>query len=122
VTYGNSSVGFNNVTGKSYWVNSSGTKVAVEVNSPPIDTPAPTVALSAQAMYDRALLNVGPRPKEIRALMAGTPGAIGNKDIRRTIQRLKDKIGRWTNHVDRRPTLGHDHATPTALIYLANSL
>ena len=99
VSYGATDAGIDGVNGKPYWLDGT-TKKAVEVTSPPIDTPTPTVALTAQEIYDRAVLNIGPRPKEIRALMAGTSGAIGNKDVRRTIQRLKDKAGKWPNHQD----------------------
>jgi hypothetical protein len=98
VTYGSSSTGYDGVVGKPYWLDGT-VKKAVEVSTPPIDTPTATVGLTGQEIYDRALLNVGPRPKEIRALMAGTM-TIGNKDVRRTVQRLKDKTGAWVNHQD----------------------
>jgi hypothetical protein len=99
VTYGSSATGMDGVAGKPYWLDGT-TKKAVEVTTPPIDTPTATVGLTDQEIYDRAVLNVGPRPKEIRALIAKTTGAVGNKDVARTVQRLKDKTGRWTNHED----------------------
>lgn len=99
VTYGSSSTGYDNIIGKPYWLDGT-VKKAVEISTPPIDTSPATVALTAQEIYDRAVLNIGPRPKEIRSLIAGTAGAIGNKDVRRTVQRLKDKIGGWVNHQD----------------------
>ena len=99
VTYGSSAAGIDGVTGKPYWLDGT-TKKAVEVTTPPIDTPTPTVGLTDQEIYDRAVLNIGPRPKEIRTLMAKVTGAVGNKDVARTVQRLKDKTGRWTNHED----------------------
>lgn len=99
VTYGITATGFDGVPGKPYWLNGT-TKVAVEVSTPPIDTPVPTVALgSGQEIFDRAVLNVGPRPKEIRELIAGAM-TIGNKDVARTIRQLKAKTGRWPNHED----------------------
>lgn len=79
-----------------YWLDGT-TKVPCMVNTPPIDTPTPTVALEDQALYDRAMLNVGPRPKEIRKLIAGDM-TIGNKDIVRSLNNLKNKTGRWPNH------------------------
>ncbi len=98
ILYGSSSAGFGGVVGKPYWINSSGNQVAVEVTTPPIDVSPATVTMTAQEIYDRALLNLGPRPKEIRDLMAGKAGAVGNKNVRRAIQQLIDKTGRWVNH------------------------
>jgi hypothetical protein len=79
-----------------YWLNGT-TQVPCMVSSPAIDTTPATVALTAQEIYDRAVLNIGPRPKEIRKLIAGDT-TIGNKDVARTIKYLKGKTGRWPNH------------------------
>ena len=81
-----------------YWESGADrTRVDVLVQTAPIDTPGGTETLEKQALYDRALVNVGPRPKEIRKLMEGTM-TIGNKDVRRSVQQLKDRTGRWVNH------------------------
>lgn len=100
VTYGSTAAGYNDVKGKPYWLNAAGTKVAVEVTTPPIDTPTPTVGLEAQEIFDRAVLNVGPRPKEIRNLIDKKTGAIGNHNVARSVTNLKNKTGRWVNHQD----------------------
>ncbi|MGF7213042.1 hypothetical protein GGE65_007678 [Skermanella aerolata] len=92
IRYGSSSPGFGGVQGKPYYLNGT-TQVAVEVDTPPIDTPTPTVALSAQEIYDRALANIGPRPKE-----RADTSLPANTSIRRTVQRLRDKTGKWPNH------------------------
>jgi hypothetical protein len=86
-----------------YWLNGT-TKVLCMVNSAPIDTEPATKGLDTpEEIYDRAVLNVGPRPKEIRALIAGDT-TIGNKNVARTIKQLKNKTGKWVNHQD------EDHA------------
>jgi hypothetical protein len=83
---------FEGVLGKPFWLNGS-TKVGVMVNSPPIDTNPATVALSAQEIYDRALVNIGPRPKDRRSsTLQSNPGP------KRTVDRLSRKTGAWVNH------------------------
>ena len=64
-----------------------GVKVNVEVSTPPIDIPnAPVKALTAQGIYDRALKNAGPRPKERFGHTA------------RVMKKVQDKAGKWVNH------------------------
>lgn len=56
------------------------------VTTRPIDTPTPAVALTAQEIYDRACLNIGPRPKE-RAIPS----------VAKAIAKLVAKTGKWVN-------------------------
>ncbi len=62
------------------------TDPAVMMSTRPIDTPVPVVALTAQQIYDRALANVGPRPKER-----------GIATISKQIDKLRNKSGRWVS-------------------------
>lgn len=73
-----------------YWLNGS-THVSCMVTTPPIEPPTPTTALSPQSIYDRALQNIGPRPKE-------RDQSTYNKDVKRTVDRLRNKTGAFVNH------------------------
>jgi hypothetical protein len=90
--WGGNPIEFEGEVGKPYWLDGT-TKVSVRVSAPPIDTPTPTVALAAQEIYNRALANVGPRPKERRS-----PSIASNPGPGRTIDQLKSKTGKWVNH------------------------
>ena len=75
-----------------YWMSGS-TRIPVMVDSPPIDTPVPVLGLTDQQMYDRAISNGGPRPKEVR-----NPSATANKDVRRVVDQLVTRTGRFVDH------------------------
>lgn len=60
----------------------------------PIDIPtAPVQALSQQELYDRTLLNCGPRPKDRDA-----NGKHVQPHVQRIYDKLKAKDGKWINH------------------------
>lgn len=62
-------------------------KILSDATVRPIDIPtAPVVALSMDDLYERTLLNVGPRPKQ----------RFGH--AKRIIDKLRDKTGKWVNH------------------------
>ena len=56
------------------------------VSSRPVDCPVPVKALPAQAIYDRALRNVGPRPKE-RLIPS----------VAKAVDRLRRRTGRYVH-------------------------
>lgn len=78
---------------KPYW-NDGTTKRDVVVTTIPINTPTAIKPLSADEIYNRALQNIGPRPKE-RAAGSTLPF---NPNVARTVKRLKDKTGKFVNH------------------------
>lgn len=86
----------------------SGEPPGVMKTSKPIDiTGNPVSALTAQEIYDRALLNCGPRPKE-RA----------NPNVARQITKLRAKAGKWVNHqteVNGTANLGFTVFSPTTV-------
>ena len=69
-------------------------KVVPTTSARPIDIPgAPVQALSQADLYNRALLNVGPRPKDKNAA-----GKHPQPHIQRQYDKLKLKDGAWVNH------------------------
>ena len=67
---------------------------SVAISNRPIDIPtAPVQAMTAQQIYDRALLNVGPRPKDLDAT-----GKRNQRHLQRIIDKLRAKDGQWANH------------------------
>jgi hypothetical protein len=67
---------------------------SVAISNRPIDIPtAPVQAMTAQQIYDRALLNVGPRPRDLDAA-----GKRKQRHLQRIIDKLRAKDGQWANH------------------------
>lgn len=80
------SVEYNTTRGKPYCVE-GGVNVNVEVSTPPIDIPDhPVAALTADEIYNRAVLNAGPLPK------------IRSNHALRVVNKLAAKAGQWVNH------------------------
>ena len=67
---------------------------SLPISNRPIDIPtAPVQAMTAQQIYDRALLNLGPRPKDVNAA-----GERSQRHLARQIAKLRSKDGQWVNH------------------------